>query len=188
MQKKQIDTKKVNTSILDLDLFIVKERFKHCISTIADSIKKHHKPAPDHQKVEAYEEPEHPPAVRHQGAEGEGLLLSLHRDSVAGECGPQARGVGGWCDNRLPCNFVLHEGAGCQAFALLHQLIFYQAAKSLILFAKSIQEHWIITQGQSFHRDSPPRRLAPSICHENSLHTIRKVVIQENFTRTAGPI
>ena len=47
----------------------------------------------------------------------------------------------------------------------------YQAAKSFILFAKSIQEHWIITQGQSFHRDSPPRRLAPSICHENSLQS-----------------
>ena len=32
---------------------------------------------PDHEKVEANEQPQHSPAVRHQGAQGVGQLLRL---------------------------------------------------------------------------------------------------------------
>ena len=36
---------------------------------------------PDHEKVEANEQPQHSPAVRHQGAEGVGQLFRLCNDT-----------------------------------------------------------------------------------------------------------
>ena len=40
-------------------------------------------PVPDHEEVESNEEAQDAPAVRHQGDEGEGLLLLLNLDGVA---------------------------------------------------------------------------------------------------------
>ena len=42
-------------------------------------------PVPDHDEVEANEEPQHSPAVRHQGAEGEGQLLPHDLNGSTGE-------------------------------------------------------------------------------------------------------
>ena len=44
-----------------------------------------HYPVPDHDEVEANEEPQHPPTVRHQGAEGEGLLFPHNLNGSTGE-------------------------------------------------------------------------------------------------------
>ena len=60
---------------------------------------KQHQPVPDHQEVEADEEAEDAAAVRHQGAEGEGLLLPEHLHRGRGEYdGAQHRHII-WLDN-----------------------------------------------------------------------------------------
>ena len=58
-------------------------------------------PVPDHQKVEAYEEPQNPSNISHQGAKGEGLLFSQNLYGVGCKVCPYNRSViMGWYRRR----------------------------------------------------------------------------------------
>ena len=83
-----------------------------------------HNEIPQHHEVEANEESQCAPTVRHQGGEGGGLLLGLHLDLAAAEQDPKARQIRGmfvydWTVQQL---VILYYAI------ILQGVVFYQLA------------------------------------------------------------
>ena len=89
----------------------------------------------DHKKVESYEEPEGPAAVRHDGADGVGLLLLLGEDVRGIKHDLQSSRVGSmdldWVPSKLKhfTNNMQHVHLLCFAHFVFHVVTWFQASK-----------------------------------------------------------